>query len=45
MTEQRNLLTPDAEERVEKSPADLGSAGGAPLSGNLEDKGGWLPSA
>jgi len=27
MTEQQNLLTPDAEEGVEKSPADLGSAG------------------
>jgi hypothetical protein len=44
MTEQRNPLTPDAEAGVEKSPAGLGSAGAAPVSGfaNLEDKGGWL---
>ncbi|MDM0032195.1 hypothetical protein QTI33_08615 [Variovorax sp. J22P271] len=42
MTE--NLLTLDAGEDVEKSPADWGSAGGAALCGfaNLEDRGGWL---
>ncbi|MDM0085552.1 hypothetical protein QTI17_33680 [Variovorax sp. J31P179] len=44
MIEQQNLLTPGAEEGVEKSPAELGSAGSAPLGSfaNLEDKGGWL---
>ena len=44
MTEQRNLVTPDTDERAEKSSEDSSSASGAPPVGfaNLEDKGGWL---
>ena len=44
MTEQRNLVTPDTDERAEKCSEDSSSASGAPPVGfaNLEDKGGWL---